>query len=179
MPTRCPNGSQRNIKTGNCEKHASKSTKRCPNGLRKNKQTKKCEHKKLKNSPKKKVLQKMNVSQKPRKIYEPQPVRRFQTYCDENHHIYFNSFSVKIGPTICVFEIRNGQFMEDDKSMETYQEKYPEAFPLLLEKNKKYKLALDYDKNEKGVLLESKTPTQQLEEIFDYLLTYPTFFRRV
>ena len=40
---RCPNGTRRSKKTGNCEKNTDK--KRCPNGTRKNKKTGDCDKK--------------------------------------------------------------------------------------------------------------------------------------
>lgn len=45
MPPRCPNGSRRNKKSGNCEKTSEKtktSKKRCPNGSRRNKKSGNC-----------------------------------------------------------------------------------------------------------------------------------------
>jgi hypothetical protein len=42
--TRCPNGSRRNKKTGNCESSKTKKN-RCPNGTRRNKKTGNCESK--------------------------------------------------------------------------------------------------------------------------------------
>ena len=54
MPTRCPCGTRRNKKTGNCEPKPQR--KRCPNGTRKNKRTGRCEQRSnrpssLRNSP--------------------------------------------------------------------------------------------------------------------------------
>ena len=54
MPTRCPCGTRRNKKTGNCEPKPER--KRCPNGTRKNKRTGRCEQRSnrpssLRNSP--------------------------------------------------------------------------------------------------------------------------------
>jgi hypothetical protein len=47
MAPRCPNGTRRNKKIGNCEKKTAK--KRCPNGSRRNKKTRECDkYKKLK-----------------------------------------------------------------------------------------------------------------------------------
>ena len=43
MKNRCPKGTRRNKKTGDCEKHVVKEKKRCTNGTRKNKKTGKCE----------------------------------------------------------------------------------------------------------------------------------------
>ena len=40
---RCPNGTRKNEKTGQCEKKSTQTRKRCPNGSRKNKKTGKCE----------------------------------------------------------------------------------------------------------------------------------------
>lgn len=40
--TRCPNGTRRNKKSGNCEKKTAHTRKRCPNGTRKNKKSGKC-----------------------------------------------------------------------------------------------------------------------------------------
>jgi hypothetical protein len=42
---RCPNGSRRNKRTGECDKKIPPTIKRCPNGTRKNKITGKCEPK--------------------------------------------------------------------------------------------------------------------------------------
>jgi hypothetical protein len=48
---RCPNGTYRNKKTGNCEPKTKKtSKKRCPNGTYRNKKTGNCEPKKIKKS---------------------------------------------------------------------------------------------------------------------------------
>ena len=41
--TRCPSGTRRNKKTGNCEKKSAQTRKRCPNGTRRNKKTGNCE----------------------------------------------------------------------------------------------------------------------------------------
>jgi predicted ATPase len=41
--TRCPNGTRRNQKSGQCEKKSAKTRKRCPNGTHKNKKSGKCE----------------------------------------------------------------------------------------------------------------------------------------
>ena len=40
---RCPNGTRKNEKTGQCEKKSTQTRKRCPNGSLKNKKTGKCE----------------------------------------------------------------------------------------------------------------------------------------
>ena len=40
---RCPNGTRRSMKSGNCEKKSLQTRKRCPNGTRKNKKSDKCE----------------------------------------------------------------------------------------------------------------------------------------
>ena len=40
---RCPKGTHRNKKTGNCEKKSMQSRKRCPNGTRRSKKSGKCE----------------------------------------------------------------------------------------------------------------------------------------
>jgi hypothetical protein len=55
---RCPNGTRKNKKTGNCEK---KTKKRCPNGTRKNKKTGNCEKKLI---YQKNILKKSKISQK-------------------------------------------------------------------------------------------------------------------
>jgi len=41
--SRCPRGTHRNKKTGNCEKKSAQTRKRCPNGTRRNKKTGNCE----------------------------------------------------------------------------------------------------------------------------------------
>ena len=45
MPQRCPKGTRRNKKTGNCEKKTTttNNSKRCPKGTRRNKKTGNCE----------------------------------------------------------------------------------------------------------------------------------------
>tara|TARA_B100000513_G_C11892980_1_gene182935 strand:+ start:894 stop:1400 length:507 start_codon:yes stop_codon:yes gene_type:complete len=40
---RCPNGTRRSMKSGNCEKKSLQTRKRCPNGTRKNNKSGKCE----------------------------------------------------------------------------------------------------------------------------------------
>ena len=40
---RCPNGTRRSKKSGNCEKKSMQSRKRCPNGTRRNKKSGNCE----------------------------------------------------------------------------------------------------------------------------------------
>ena len=40
---RCPNGTRKNKKTGQCQNKSAKARKRCPNGTRKNKKSGKCQ----------------------------------------------------------------------------------------------------------------------------------------
>jgi hypothetical protein len=76
---RCPNGTRRNKKTGNCQsKSKSKiktNTRRCPNGTRRNKKTGNCESIVTVNSPRKK--------RNPKKILENSMLRlKDNTYID-------------------------------------------------------------------------------------------------
>lgn len=58
---RCPNGTRRNKKTGECEnKNKNKKIKRCPNGTHRNKKTGECEkNQKIQNNSKKKTKNRM------------------------------------------------------------------------------------------------------------------------
>ena len=70
---RCPNGTHKNKKTGECEKK--KQTKRCPNGTRKNKKTGECEKKKqtiTKRCP--------NGTRRNKKTGECEPIKKLPRY---------------------------------------------------------------------------------------------------
>lgn len=101
-PPRCPKGTRRNKKTGNCEEKREKlnvnsTKKRCPNGTRRNNKTGNCESRMKPMSPKVKVSNKV------------EKLRQELVECEEQRNAAYHKFnSTQSGKEYKIFiKLRN------------------------------------------------------------------------
>jgi hypothetical protein len=109
MAPRCPNGTRRNKKTGNCEKKNA-TQKRCPKGTRKNKKTGLCK-KKIEMFIKEKQSSKRSNKSSSKKSSSQ---RMSATPAEMNYNNAFESYLSKINPELLIADIKTLKTMKKD-----------------------------------------------------------------